>query len=160
MICKPLKLITKKRVVLFTLLLLFTGSSYIIGWNVGLRENPIIQLKPGLDQDVVWALVQNFRLENNLKTYEKSQKLCEIAKGRAGDILSEFSHRIFSEKYDGKTPYLISENIARGFLTEKATLDGWLKSASHSAALRADYQYSCIQCINLACVELFANSSY
>lgn len=74
---------------------------------------------------------------------------------RAQEIQTDYSHDKFLTRYR-TYPVKISENLT-GAVSEQEALTSWLKSASHSATLHKDYQYSCISCLNNLCVQIFSD---
>ena len=106
--------------------------------------------------DILWALVQNWRLENNLQPYAKNQKLCEIANIRVQEIQTDFSHDKFLTRFQ-HSPYVITENLVRHFPFEPDMLKAWIESPGHLTALKTSYTYACIACSNDNCVQIFSN---
>lgn len=112
----------------------------------------------------LWNMIQTYRRDNNLQEFEADEGLCAIATDRADDGPDE--HKGFLEKYASKYPYVISENMV-GAPYEEAALKQWTDSASHSAALRGNYRYSCLSCAPgfmgtdgkplTSCVQIFSN---
>ena len=147
-----------KRILLILVFCFFLSASFIAGMTIKERPNITNYCPAFLDKntDILWALVQNFRLENNLKPYTKNQILCDIANTRAQEIITDFSHDKFLNRFQNY-PYLIAENLARYVAFEPDILGGWLNSPSHAKALYASYAYSCIACSNDHCVQIFTN---
>lgn len=147
-------------VIVFLCLSLF--AIYVLGFNSGLKSVPssasptisIVQ-EVKLDSDVLWAIIQNWRLENNLKQYVKDQRLCKIAEIRASDIQTDYSHDGLYKKYSNY-PYTIQENVAGG-LKEQDVLNSWLSSKPHTETLKKNYSYSCVKCMNTLCSQIFSN---
>lgn len=113
------------------------------------------------NENVLWDLVQEWRVDNGYAEYKKSQTLCEYAERRAQEVEFGFSHKEFLEKESQKmfseTNFsLISENLASHYWGEQSYLDAWVHSSTHLNNLVADHVYSCIKCRKDYCVQLFA----
>ena len=107
----------------------------------------ILQI-PSVDDSVleyeneVIRLVNEIREQNGLKPLERDWELCRIARYKSEDMrnLHYFSHQ--SPTYG--TPFNMiknfglsyraaGENIAMGYRTPKAVVDGWMNSSGHRA---------------------------
>lgn len=108
----------------------------------------------GLDSNVLWSLVQNWRSSQGLQPYIKDQRLCAIAEDRVST--SPHDHTGLYQKY-GNYPYVIQENIVWSYPTEQASLNGWIGSPAHHATLIAPYADSCIACLQQECIEIFSS---
>lgn len=113
-----------------------------------------------LNEEKLFELTNKWRLENSLNSYVKSELLCGFANKRLEEIKLDFSHNGFNSKSQDflvATKYdSIGENIAKDYVSEEKTLEGWLNSPSHLKALEADYTDSCIKCGDRYCVHIFA----
>jgi uncharacterized protein YkwD len=115
---------------------------------------PTQALRP-LSADKLFSLVNKWRADNGYQPYEKSDKLCAIAKDRALNDPPLDDHKGFLAKYNS-LPYVLSENLVTAE-SEPMALAGWLGSASHRAALEKPYRYSCIYCKDFYCVHIFSS---
>lgn len=105
-----------------------------------------------LDQDVLWRIVQEWRVSEGYEPYMVSDDLCRIANERLGALYYDFSHTGFitntdvfrSTKYGGFTT--LGENLIMGFPTEETCLNSWLASPKHRENLIMNYSHSCIRC--------------
>ncbi len=118
-----------------------------------------------LNSDTLWSLVQDWRVKNNLKSYIKDQRLCEIAKIRVHDVESDWSHVKFND-IEYRTIYFqplaptainMGENLARNYASESETLNNWLNSPSHLKNLQASFSHSCIVTDGSYATQIFAN---
>lgn len=113
-------------------------------------------VQPDLDDRKLWSLIQEWRKSEGLKEYSEDNLLCNLSKSRLVEIQDNYEHRLFTQKdYSSMKTNELSENINLAF-SEEQTLDSWLKSASHSSALKRNYVRSCLRCENEYCVQLFA----
>ncbi len=90
--------------------------------------------------DEVIELVNIEREKEGLSPLEKREDVCELADIRAEELVEEFSHT----RPDGRscftvfTDYDVSwsavgENIAAGYRTPQAVMNGWMNSSGHKA---------------------------
>lgn len=148
-------------ITIFILLLLST--SYIFGFNSGLKNksSSVISLSyksVNLDSEILWSLIQTWRIENGLHAYIKNQELCKIAIDRSDDEFDYNNpHKGFIEKYH-KGSYSISENLT-GATSEKDALNRWLNSPLHRQALEKDFRFSCTATYKDLAVQIFSNLS-
>lgn len=89
-----------------------------------------------------------------MSEYRENDYLCKVADTRVSQIKTEFSHRLFKEIKDSGGFTTIGENLAEDS-SEQSMLNGWLLSASHSAALHDNYSDTCVKCDGRYCVQLF-----
>ena len=141
-------------------LLLFVG--YLFGWNAGIKNSQQPVSAPrNFDPKILWALIQSWRLDNGLPPYTKDQKLCDLAQTRVKEIKNNFSHYGFDTKIPTFCAKIhcrdAAENLSQKAISEQWALQGWLESASHAAALRKDFKYSCIATDGDSAVQIFAN---
>jgi len=111
-------------------------------------------------EEKLFDLVQIWRKENNLSTYKKSEVLCGFAESRLGEVLVDFSHDQFYSSYRNNDWYGyngLGENLVKGYINEKISLDKWLKSPAHRETLdNTFFTESCIRCSGSTCVQIFA----
>lgn len=107
-----------------------------------------------IDGDFLFQQIQWFRKRNSLKEYQTSDFLCKVAEQRLAETKVNWSHDGFYYKRfcDSCT---LGENLYRDGKTEVHVLDGWLKSPSHAAALRAPYTHSCLKTDGNYVVHIF-----
>lgn len=111
-----------------------------------------------LNSDKEWLLIQNWRKSQNLREYMKDERLCKIANDRAIETNSlgqTDNHAGLIERYSNY-PYVISENVT-GSTSEEGILNNWLDSVPHAKALKTNYNYSCVKCDGIWCVQIFSN---
>ena len=113
-----------------------------------------------INENSLFDTIQEWRLREGLPRYQKSDFLCEIAEKRLGDIKQNYSHDGFRATLEQfcKNDCTVSENLVHGPLYgEETALNAWLNSASHSAALRENYKFSCVKSDGYYAVHLFGN---
>ena len=137
------------------------GTSEIIQANPQI-SNPnliypgqILQI-PQLDSTVsayeaeVIRLVNNIRQQNGLKPLSANWELSRIARYKSQDMLDKgyFSHTspTYGSPFQMMTAFGLSyrtagENIAKGYASPQAVVNGWMNSSGHRAnILNASYQ--------------------
>ncbi|MGI5828367.1 MAG: CAP domain-containing protein [Patescibacteria group bacterium] len=143
--------------VFFSFLLIGYLSFYLIIKQHFSQEEEITP-KP-LNGEVLEILVNEYRRKNNYQPLVHDERLCLLAKVRAVEANTEWSHDnffVWSEVWMEKYPYtLMGENLARQFATEVDTLRGWLKSEKHKLNIDYPYTTSCIACFNKVCAQIF-----
>ena len=103
------------------------------------EEAPAAPVASDEEAQVV-SLVNMEREKAGLSALAYDAKLCEAAKIRAQEIVSDFAH----ERPDGSSCFTVlkelgisyvacGENIAKGSQTPEAVMNGWMNSAGHKA---------------------------
>ncbi len=98
-----------------------------------------VTVKPSYVDEVI-ELVNIERANEGLSPLEKREDICELADIRAEELVEEFSHT----RPDGRSCFTvfsdynvswsaIGENIAAGYRTPQAVMNGWMNSSGHRA---------------------------
>lgn len=103
----------------------------------------------------ITALVNEYRVQNNLSVLTESVPTCSIASGRLIEIKSDYSHTGFY-KFGSTYDMPLSENIARNFFTPESVVDGWLKSPTHKENLDKPWTHMCIATDGVYVVQIFS----
>ncbi len=146
----------KKLILLFVIFFVFIVYSLTIS-----SEKTVPSVSPSptpyiFSEDKLWSLIQDWRQSQGLSPYIKDQRLCAIAKDRVfnGPVLD--SHAGLYCKYSSY-PYVVQENLA-DYPNEKTMLVRWITSPfGHKETLEKPYIYSCVQCKNTYCSQIFSN---
>ncbi len=142
-------------IILFGLLWL----NYSTGTNNSVHSQTF-QVSPPhrISAEVLTKIANDWRVQNGLKPYTESSIVCHIAEERLKEVKLDYSHSGFYKEtsYFLQEVYL-AENLARDWRTEEATFNSFLRSASHSANLKAPYRYACIRSDGNYVVHEFAN---
>lgn len=110
-----------------------------------------------VDSDLLFEVINDWRVENGYKRYLKHDSICEITDKRNKQILLNYSHDGLLDK-SWEYPSLLSENLtATDGADPKIALNNWLASPTHHEALKRPYKYSCVSCIGYYCVQIFSN---
>lgn len=99
---------------------------------------------PALTKWGVLAIIQEWRLKNNLPEYRISDSMCRIADKRLDQIKVNFSHDGFYADDLCDRWCSIAENLAEGASSGFNYMLAWERSASHSANLKKDYTHTCV----------------
>lgn len=120
-----------------------------------------------IDEDVLYELVNEWRVKNNKPRYITSETLCTMAEVRLTQLPTDPDHdgfyKLADKLVDNGTFEKVSENLITKYagsagVNEKTMLNDWLESKLHRAAIESSYVYSCLRCDNNDgnCVQLFA----
>lgn len=111
-----------------------------------------------LSADLLFNLVNDFRIKNNLPAFEKSPPLCELAASRATELPQEIlvTGRLHSGFYSRNLPYFATENVIYA-KSEQQALNWWLNSTIHRNTIIGNYKYSCSACQNQMCSQIFSS---
>ncbi len=143
-------------IVLVTSFYLFSigGTIFFDRWLL-FRNSTFIQ--KNINQEILWSLVQNWRIENNLQPYTKNQTLCTIASTRLNEVQNNWSHNKFLDRFAYKYPSLIGENLAKDWTDEITTFNSWINSPAHLKNLKDSFIYSCLETKDSFAVQIFSS---
>lgn len=109
-----------------------------------------------LDKGVLWEIIQNWRVENDLPEYTETEFTCNIADTRLKEVLINFSHDGFSAKRFCNSDCGIGENLVQNIGNEAQSLQAWLNSPEHLKNLKANYTHSCLRVYQDTAVHIFS----
>ncbi len=119
--------------------------------------------RPGFNQnvqnntDIILQIINSIRAQYNKPAFEKNADLCAVAATRVAEIPVEVANgRFHSGLYAKNLPYWITENMKYG-ADEQGTVNWWLSSPIHRAAVLGNAKYSCGICVGNACIQLFTS---
>lgn len=115
--------------------------------------------KRPIDGDILFALIQEWRIQNGVAPYIKNQELCNFANDRLKEVKEQWNHDGFHEQANKKyTQFeLTGENLIRLQNSEKEALESWLKSPEHLKNLKTDFKYTCLVTDGNYVVQIFGN---
>lgn len=151
-----------KYLLAFLLCVILTFTSFKLGQNASVNtasEEPVTVLAYQEDtEEVLWALVQTWRIEQGLEPFTRSSPLCSIAKRRSME--KESGHTGFEshfQEFSSMSGYpVLAENISLNYTSSRGFLDGWLNSPPHRKTLEDPYLLDgCIKCSDSYCVHIF-----
>lgn len=149
---------------LYTLLVVsiaFFVVTYIKA-NTSSNSTPpvVVQKQTSVDEEILFNLVNEWRVNNNLKPLLVSEPLCDFASIRVEEIKKDFSHdKAFVHRKN--TGINVGENLSAPFTNpnEQKLLNAWLNSPTHKDNIADDhYIYSCLKCSENYCVQIFSYS--
>jgi uncharacterized protein YkwD len=110
------------------------------------------------DGEALFTMINDYRASNGLPKFEKSARLCEIARIRAPEIAGEVAtgsiHSGFNARGYGYPTAL--ENAA-GYGSIQANFNWWVNSGLHRASILGEgLKYSCCECSGGNCVQIFS----
>lgn len=109
------------------------------------------------ESEALYSKVNDYRTSNGLPAFERSERLCAIARERAPEIAGEVATgSIHSGFYGRGYGYPDVEN-AVGMGSVDANFNWWVNSGLHRGSiLGPDLKYSCLECSNGNCVQIFS----
>ncbi|MGB4966046.1 MAG: hypothetical protein WBO77_02980 [Microgenomates group bacterium] len=126
-------------------------------------ETPIVPVVPGFDAsgqnnpDLILQLINAIRTQAGLPAFEKNDALCAVAESRTPEIPVEVANGRFHSGLHAKNlPYWITENMKYGS-NDGGTVQWWMNSPIHHAAIMGNSKYSCGKCVGNACIQLFTS---
>lgn len=128
--------------------------SNIVYSEIEKTKQDFTQKPTSIDKEILFALINQFRINENQNPYRESDILCKIALDRVDDEKLD-NHKGFFDKYSN-LPYSLSENLGEAN-SEKELLTAWLQSKTHAEILWKRYEYSCLKCQDNYCVMIFSN---
>ncbi len=149
------KSLLKKILLIFSVMIIcFILSYFILGLKNKNEKTPIDTNLVIINSDSTWNLVQNWRKENNLKEFEKSDRLCVIAKDLAND--TNIKKISFRDKY-WNYPYKIGQVSIYNADSASDVLEEWINTKDNLEILKKDWKYSCLVCEGNNCAQIFSN---
>ncbi len=113
---------------------------------------------PNLNSDMIFDMINAHRTQLGKPAFQKDAALCTLAKTRSFELHDELfaNHNLHSGLYNRNLPYWITEDAKWGS-NEAGTVQWWLHSPIHRAAIEGDYVYSCGACNGSQCSQLFTS---
>ncbi len=122
-----------------------------------------------LSEQEIELLINKYRESNNLIGLHHYDPLCNLARIRAEEIKTVWSHEGFEsrgnelrEKYCNSGNIVCSgmgENIAKGFYVSSEVVDGWANSEGHRKNMLGDFNAQCVAVSDTYIVSLLAYTS-
>lgn len=111
-----------------------------------------------LNGEVLFSMVNNYRVSLGLTPFEKNDQICAVASSRAPEVDSEIwvTHTMHAGFYARNLPFWATENLI-SMQNEQAALNWWINSPVHHAALVGNYKYACTACSGKSCSMVFSN---
>ena len=108
---------------------------------------------PGLDENVLFSMVNQYRQDNGLHAYANDQITCEIATERLPELHAEIAGPVpMHAGLAGKKRGLrILENLIK-YRTEVGAFNWWRSSSIHNSQMLSELPHACIKCTGQACV--------
>lgn len=115
------------------------------------------QSSQNLSTDTIFNLINEYRSRAGLASFQKDANLCSIAASRAPQMPGEIANgTLHSGLYNRNLPYWITENMKYGG-NEVDTVNWWLNSPIHHAAIVSNARYACGTCVRNMCDMLFTS---
>jgi uncharacterized protein YkwD len=109
------------------------------------------------NSEAMFQMVNDYRAKLGLKAFEKDERICKIAEGRAPQVNGELeSGNLHKGFRDLNLPYWASENIA-AYSTIEQDFKFWISDYIHKKAIESDNKYSCVACSGASCSQIFTS---
>ncbi|MCX7996802.1 MAG: CAP domain-containing protein [Patescibacteria group bacterium] len=110
------------------------------------------------DAEALFGMINDYREKNGLDRFERSERLCSIARERAPEIRAEAMggtiHAGFVARGYGY-PTAVENAAAYGNI--HANFNWWINSGLHRGSiLGPELKYSCVECSAGNCVQIFS----
>lgn len=112
-----------------------------------------------LNSDLIFDMINAHRAQIGKPAFIKDAPLCQLAQVRSTELEGELfggKGYLHSGLYNRNLPYWITENAKYGS-NEAGTVQWWLHSPIHRAAIEGDSVYSCGACNGTQCSQLFTS---
>lgn len=122
-------------------------------------QNNVPAHSPSLNSDTIFDLINAHRAQIGKPAFQKDGQLCSLASTRSMELDGELfggKGYLHSGLYNRNLPYWITEDAKWGS-NEAGTVQWWLNSPIHRAAIEGDYTYSCGACNGSMCSQLFTS---
>ena len=107
--------------------------------------------------DLIFDLINQHRAAIGKPPFQKDDNLCTLAQTRSTEIPGEIAHgTLHSGLYNRDLGYWVTEDAKYGS-DENGTVNWWLHSPIHRAAIEGDSTNSCVQCTGTYCSALFTS---
>jgi len=140
-------------------LYLLSNKGYFNAQKSTTKHVPVGQPQPRryvLDAMTIENLVNDYREEKGLPRLIHDDNLCVIAKERAKEIKTDYSHAGFERRWGTFKYKRISENILHGSISNYAALKNWEGSPAHNAGmLDTEVDRTCVAVNGTYVVQLF-----
>jgi len=127
--------------------------------NIQIAHDNVPATGPNLNSDIIFQLINDHRESIGKPAFVKDDALCTLATTRSTELYGELFEGkgyLHSGLYNRNLPYWITENAKWGS-NEAGTVQWWLHSPIHRAAIEGDYTYSCGACQGSMCSQLFTS---
>lgn len=141
--------------ILIICIIFFSGTAILLIVKISThKEETIVENSKSIDADKTWDLIQDWRGQNNLKPFEKNEKLCKIA-----ETVAYYGYENKSSLNDKfwDYPSKITQNASYGSDSPEQILNDWTQTDENLNILNKDWKYSCLVCHYDDCVQIYSN---
>lgn len=136
-----------------------TPTPTIRGAVVAQNQASQSQNNISVNSDTIFNLINAHRAQIGKPAFQKDESLCQLARTRSIEIEGELfggKGYLHSGLYNRNLPYWVTENAKWGS-NESRTVQWWLNSPIHRAAIDSAHTYSCGACNGSFCSQLFTS---
>lgn len=135
----------------------------VVAFNYGYdsaEDNLSNKTAPLNFDNAVFDALQEYRLNNNLSSYTKSNELCYIAAERSYEVQTDWTHNQFmgnTKKYFQLLPKFqeLGENLSYDLNEPKLLVDAWFASPKHKENMDKPFSHLCVRSANGYTVAIF-----
>lgn len=111
-----------------------------------------------LSAEVLFNLVNQYRVNIGLSAFQKDERVCAISASRAPEIDREIygTDSMHAGFFARNLPYFATETII-STRTEQGALIWWLNSPVHRSIILGNYTYACLACAGRSCNMTLTN---
>ncbi len=107
--------------------------------------------------DILFQMTNEHRAKIGKQSFEKDDRLCKIAGGRALQVNSELAGGTLHKGFKAlNLPYWATENLA-AYQTMKENFNFLVTDYIHRVAIESDHKYSCTACSGTSCSQIFSS---
>ncbi|MBP7967010.1 hypothetical protein KAZ66_01940 [Candidatus Woesebacteria bacterium] len=135
------------------------SSVAMIPSNIESSLSPLSIDKPqaSLNAELLFQLINDYRIQLGLSVFQKDSTICDIAKQRGPELDREVEMgTIHAGFYARNLPYWATENMKYGG-NEQEMLNWWLNSPIHRHAIEGDFKFACGECYGKSCNQIFTS---
>lgn len=105
----------------------------------------------------LFQMTNDHRAKIGKPAFEKDDRLCKIAEGRAPQVKGELASGALHKGFKAlNLPYWATENIA-AYATMKENFNFLITDYIHKKAIESDNKYSCTACSGTSCSQVFSS---
>lgn len=141
--------------ILIISIVFFSGIALLLTIKIATHKQEVVVVSVNsIDANQTWELIQSWRTQNNLKPFEKNDKLCKVA-----ETVAYYGNEDKSSLNDKfwDYPYKIGQNASYDSDSPQQILEDWTHSDENKNILSQDWKYSCLVCHNNDCVQIYSN---
>lgn len=111
----------------------------------------------GLNADILFSMVNSYRVSKGLPEFQKDERTCSLAASRAPEVEDEIMNGTMHNGLRNRNlNYWNTENII-SMRNETEAFNWWINDQIHKDAIESKNMYSCVACSGNSCAEEFTS---